>query len=221
MKTLQLIILLAVLTFGAAAQNVDDLVPVRLDGKWGYIDTNGVMVIEPQYYEPLEEMPVTRQDIDPRQENNDTSKFIKTVLENDKYSFADRKTGKIVIKPQFDEVEGFHNGFSIVKVNTKDTIKEEYDLAVVDELPFGETPIDYYVSSEGHTIYVYNGGFYCKYGYVSDETDEVKGVGVGGIYWSSSISDKPWHLSLSSLNVFPGNFLECYCGHSVRLVRPL
>lgn len=148
------------------AQNTDDLIPVCLDGKWGYIDTNGVMVIEPQFDESsMEETPIMRHE----EASNDSSKFVVSIIENGKYGFADRKTGKIVIKPQFDEVGLFYNGFSIVKINTQDTIKREYDLANDDLMPIGETPIGYYVSAEGHSIYVYNGGFYGKYGYVSDK----------------------------------------------------
>lgn len=172
-----LIILFVTLIFATTsdskAQDVESLIPIRLDGKWGYIDTTGKMVIEPQY----DVLPGTETESDfddfpfmvHRQEEDygDTTD-LETIFENNKYGFADKKTGKIVIKPQFDEVGVFHNGFSVVKINTRDTIKEEYDPAY-DMMPIYDTPIDSYISSDGHTIYVYNRGFYVKCGYVSDK----------------------------------------------------
>lgn len=103
------------------AQNTDDLIPVCLDGKWGYIDTNGVMVIEPQFdFSPMEESSEFSFIMRQEEATDDTSEFVVSISENGKYGFADRKTGKTVIKHQFDYAGWFNDkGFANIKKDGK------------------------------------------------------------------------------------------------------
>ena len=69
--------------------SVKGLRRVKKDGKWGFIDKNGKVVIEPQYdfAEPF-------------------SEGLGKVKKDGKWGFID-KSGKVVIEPQFDDVECF------------------------------------------------------------------------------------------------------------------
>ncbi|MDX2191638.1 MAG: WG repeat-containing protein [Bacteroidota bacterium] len=49
MKKFYLFLLIITYTFGASAQTSSDLLPVKIDYKWGFIDKEGNTVIQPQY----------------------------------------------------------------------------------------------------------------------------------------------------------------------------
>ena len=77
------------------------LAKVEKDGKWGFIDKNGKVVIEPQF-----------------DDAGDFSEGFAQVKKDGKYGFID-KSGKVVIEPQFDNVEYFIEGFAQVEKDGK------------------------------------------------------------------------------------------------------
>ena len=82
---------------GLAAVNTGDY----WDGKWGYIDKSGKMVINPQYASA-----------------KSFSEGLAAVYIEDKWGYID-KTGKMVINPQYDDAEIFSTGLAAVKVGEK------------------------------------------------------------------------------------------------------
>ena len=79
--------------FAADTPEEDLLYPVEIDGKWGYFDLTGKMVIAPNFDEV----------------NGPFVEGFGMVVINKKYGFID-KTGKIIIAPQFDWAAGFSGG---------------------------------------------------------------------------------------------------------------
>ena len=75
------------------------LYPIRQNGKEGFIDASGKIIVTPQF---------------------DWVDFFDEgfarVMINGKYGFVD-STGKIVIEPQFDYVNCFHDGLASIKLN--------------------------------------------------------------------------------------------------------
>ena len=82
----------------------DILLPAYKDGKWGFINHYGYMVIAPQYDDVIG--------------NSVTSEII-LVKQNDKVGYIDR-TGNLICSPKFDDIhhyddlEHFHNGYAAV-----------------------------------------------------------------------------------------------------------
>ncbi|EPU2627401.1 WG repeat-containing protein [Campylobacter coli] len=78
-----------------------DLIRVKIDGQWSFLDKNGEFAIEPKFdyvwsfWEGLAKVGL-----------------------NGKYGFID-KSGKIVIEPKFDGVGNFSEGLAKVKLNRK------------------------------------------------------------------------------------------------------
>jgi hypothetical protein len=74
----------------------DELAPVSTatDG-WGYIDTSGRLLIEPQFYSAM-----------------GFSEELAAVCTGDKWGFID-KTGHIVIEPRYDAVSLFSEGIAV------------------------------------------------------------------------------------------------------------
>jgi serine/threonine-protein kinase len=70
-------------------------------GKWGYIDSTGNMVIEPQFDNAYE-----------------FSDGIATVRIADKWGFIDM-TGQHVIDPQFDDTWAFYGGIARVRIGNE------------------------------------------------------------------------------------------------------
>ena len=95
--------LLALMLFCVACQNdgiVDDnsgRFPVCVDGKWGYIDTTGAIVIKPQFDEAKR-----------------FSEELAIVRDGGKYGYIDKR-GKYIIKPQFEAAGRFSEGVASVK----------------------------------------------------------------------------------------------------------
>ena len=77
------------------------LFPVKQDGKWGYIDKTGKIVINPQF-----------------DSATSFSKGLARVVIGDKWGYID-KTGKIVINPQFDSAASFCDGLARVVIGDK------------------------------------------------------------------------------------------------------
>lgn len=88
--------------FAADTPEEDLLYPVEIDGKWGYFDLTGKMVIAPNFDEV----------------NGPFVEGFGMVVINKKYGFID-KTGKIIIAPQFDWAAGFSGGVSRVQIGEK------------------------------------------------------------------------------------------------------
>ncbi|EHW6113851.1 WG repeat-containing protein [Campylobacter coli] len=78
-----------------------DLIRVKIDGQWSFLDKNGEFAIEPKFdyvwsfWEGLAKVELNR-----------------------KYGFID-KSGKIVIEPKFDDAWNFNEGLAGVKLNGK------------------------------------------------------------------------------------------------------
>lgn len=70
--------------------------PVKVKGKWGFIDSKGKLKVKPQFDEALE-----------------FSEGMAAVKLKNRWGFIDQ-SGKITIKPQFENVESFHEGFAFV-----------------------------------------------------------------------------------------------------------
>lgn len=89
----------------------DGLAAVSVNGKWGFINTKGEMVIAPQFDE--ESFVSFCSDL------LGYSEGLCLIKNSDnKYGYMD-KTGKIVIKCQYEDAGDFHDGLAKVKVNGK------------------------------------------------------------------------------------------------------
>ena len=116
----------------------EGLLDVKVNGKWGYVDRNGSMVIPPKYKDARgfsEGLAAVAFD-DGRNKwgfidrNGDViipaefddafyfSEGLGTIRTNDKIGFID-KSGKIVIEPKFEHTYGFSEGLAAVRVNGK------------------------------------------------------------------------------------------------------
>lgn len=74
------------------------MAPVQLGGKWGYINYNNEMVIEPSFERVL----------------GFSKKNLSSVQVNDKWGAIDT-TGQLVIEPQFEELSCLNNKPNIAK----------------------------------------------------------------------------------------------------------
>lgn len=138
MRGVALSICIAVLAFLSVtygqSRSSSDLLPVVQDGKWGYIDNTGKVVIKPQYglggdfSEGLAPV-LTREGrayidatgkiaIGPTREIVEARGFSEGLASvkasNSKSGYIDR-TGRFIIKPQFEEAYEFSNGLARVQ----------------------------------------------------------------------------------------------------------
>ncbi len=118
---------------------------VKIDGKYGYIDEIGNMVIK-LWFDGAE---------------NFLDGLAKIQIDN-KYGFIDQ-TGKIVIQPQFDGINNFSNGVAIVTINAKYGFIDQTGNIVIQ--PQFDDADDF---SEGLAIVTING----KYGFI-DQTGNI------------------------------------------------
>jgi WG containing repeat len=88
--------------FAVAQENQPRLRPIQKDGKWGFIDKTGKVVIEPQFYW-VEEF------------SEDLASF---EIEDGKHGYID-ETGKVVVEPVFDRAEDFSEGLAPVAKDFK------------------------------------------------------------------------------------------------------
>ncbi len=89
-------------TFGSAGTfSKEGLARVRIDGKWGYIDTRGEIVIQPEFVD-----------------SQRFSEGLAGVKIDDKWGYID-KTGNRVIPLQFDRAGDFSEGLARVRIGTK------------------------------------------------------------------------------------------------------
>uniref|UniRef100_UPI001F31B696 WG repeat-containing protein n=1 Tax=Campylobacter coli TaxID=195 RepID=UPI001F31B696 len=78
-----------------------DLIKVKIDGQWSFLDKNGEIAIEPKFDYVWS-----------------FSEGLAKVELNGKWGFIN-KSGKIVIEPKFDKVWDFREGLATVKLNGK------------------------------------------------------------------------------------------------------
>ncbi|MED7842166.1 WG repeat-containing protein [Campylobacter coli] len=112
-----------------------DLIRVKIDGQWSFLDKNGEFAIEPKFddawsfWEGLAKVELNRKwgfidksgkfIVKPKfDEAWDFSEGLAKVELNRKYGFMD-KNGKIVIEPKFDGVGNFSEGLAAVGLNGK------------------------------------------------------------------------------------------------------
>ncbi|MCI0472893.1 MAG: WG repeat-containing protein, partial [Ignavibacteria bacterium] len=103
MKRILLIGLVALLNI-ASAGNVSDSNPlfrIEADGKYGYIDTTGKIIIKPQF-----------------DNARDFYEGLAVVGIGQKWGYID-KTGMIVIESEYDYVYNFSEGLAIVELGEK------------------------------------------------------------------------------------------------------
>lgn len=87
----------------------DDVASICIDDKWGFIDVNGDIVIDPVFdYDPL-----TGEFTYPY-----FSEGLAAIRENGKWGFID-KSGIFRIAPRFDAVRGFKDGLAYVRIEGK------------------------------------------------------------------------------------------------------
>jgi len=85
----------------------EGMASVCVAGKYGFVDTNGTMVIQPQF-----------------EWAQAFCEGLAPVCIDSRYGFID-KTGKFVIKPQFDSAQQFSEGFAVVEMqNSKKKTKK-------------------------------------------------------------------------------------------------
>ena len=80
----------------AREKTYDKLLPVKMGGKFGYIDRDGKMVVNPQF--------------------DEASRFVQgraLISVGAKYGYID-ESGKLAINPQFDRADGFFEGLAAV-----------------------------------------------------------------------------------------------------------
>ena len=100
MNKIILFLILAFLQNNLFAQS-NDLIRIIQDGKIGYINNNGKIIINPIY-----------------KVGNDFSEGLSSVREHDKYGFIDSE-GKYVIEPKYDLAFNFYNGIAKVFLKGK------------------------------------------------------------------------------------------------------
>ena len=116
------------------------LYPIIVNGKHGYINNGGKIVIEPQYEEAR-----------PFQEE------LASIRINGKYGFIDKK-GKLVIQAQYELSSGYSEGLAIVKIDSRWILLDKNGCVVPDSHEF--VPAAHF--SEGRARIKIDG----KYGYI-------------------------------------------------------
>lgn len=170
----------------------EGLAAVKIDSKWGYIDTTGYIVIKPQFKDdPYSDLlyyfsegfaPVKIKGkwgfinttgkvvIKPQFEDYDYDGFVEglaAVKVKKKWGFID-KSGNIVIEPVFEDYEAFSEGLAAVQIKDKwGFINKSGEIVinpVFDEFLFNEEKrFPRYKFSEGLAAVRFNG----KWGYIN------------------------------------------------------
>lgn len=112
--------------------------------KWGFVDTNGNIVIEPRFYSV-----------------GDFSEGLCSVMSyNGKWGFID-KTGKIIINPKFDRVFRFEKGMAVVSINDKFGVINEKGEIIIN-------PIYDFIKPDGNLFLVLKNE---KWGWIDNENN--------------------------------------------------
>lgn len=176
----------------------EGLAAVRIEGKWGYIDTTGYIVIKPQFkddtyshilYDFSEGFaPVKIKDkwgfinttgrvvIEPQFEDYDYDGFVEglaAVKVKKKWGFID-KSGNIVIEPVFEDYEAFSEGLAAVQIKDKwGFINKSGEIVInpmFDEFLYAEEKrFPWYKFSEGLAAVRFNG----RWGYINKKGEFV------------------------------------------------
>jgi hypothetical protein len=134
---------------------------VSKDGKYGYINAKGKVLVQPVYDYLGWSFPT------------DSLTYVK---KDGKYGYINAK-GKLVIKPVYDNVDAFHNGIAVVKkngkwgvINTKGKfiVKAKYDFGT-DVLNSGVIQMR---KGDTYTYFNQNGEKIYSYSYTETDTDE-------------------------------------------------
>jgi hypothetical protein len=117
-----------------------NLFPVSENGKWGYVDEQGKMIIEPQF-EMASDF-----------KNDRAAVVIIDKGYKNLHGYID-KTGKMVVAPQYDEAGDFSDGLAVVSKNYRwgyidSTGKEVIPLQFIEALDFSEGLAAVYIQSE-------------------------------------------------------------------------
>lgn len=126
----------------------EDLIRVRLDGKWGFLDKTGNIAIPIKYEEA----------------GDFTEEGLVTAKLNGKYGYID-KTGNEVIPFKYDDANDFHEGLASVKTNGEWNLIDKMD-KVITPLKYDEGV--HFSKDEGLARVKLNG----KYGYI-DKTAKI------------------------------------------------
>lgn len=105
-------------SFDNARNFSEGLAAVERSGKWGFIDTTGHLAIPYQFDTPSAgpSMQCGRPVWGPAP--GDFSQGLAPVLMDNRWGFIDR-TGKVVIKPRFDQAYGFAGGYAAIRIDGK------------------------------------------------------------------------------------------------------
>jgi hypothetical protein len=119
-----------------------NLFPVSQNGKWGYVNEKGEIVIKPKF-----EMASDFKD------GLASVVVIDKVGYKNKYGFID-KSGKMVVEPQYDEVGDFSEGLAVVNKSYRwgyidTTGKEVIPLQFIEAFDFSEGLAAVYIQSDG------------------------------------------------------------------------
>jgi len=107
----------------------EELIPVKKDSKWGFININGTITIEPRFDYALS-----------------FSEGLACVQINNKWGYID-STGQIIIEPQFDDIPGnFKEGIVRIAKFDKDPALLPYSEIISTRSKFG------YSDREGNII---------------------------------------------------------------------
>lgn len=160
MKTILLAIFILTFPIIGLAQTKDKTMTlfwIREDGKYGYIDRTGKVVIKPQYENTM-----------------GFNEGLAATKMNGKYGYIDTK-GRWVIKPQFDFTYMFSEGLAMVRIGKQYAWIDRTGKIVIQPLDFEQVGQGF---KEGRLPVKRNGkwGFIDKTGKIVIETkfDEVK-----------------------------------------------
>jgi len=98
------------------------LYPVKVNGKWGYINRAGKVVVEPQFDAALDfQEGLGAFNVGGGRVTQNTRGFSETSFEGGKWGFVDA-SGKTVIEPQFDGAWYFSEGLALVQSNGPESL---------------------------------------------------------------------------------------------------
>ena len=145
MKSITIALMIGIFSVAGFAQKKDDkgmpLFWIREDGKYGYIDKAGKVVIAPQYENTM-----------------GFSEGLAATKKDGKYGYIDTK-GKWVIKPQFDFTYKFSDGLAMVRIGKQYAWIDKTGKTVIQPLDYDEVAQGF---SEGRLAVKKDG----KWGYI-------------------------------------------------------
>lgn len=147
MKALWFLIVVFSSTIMCYSQEKPTLFWIRENGKYGYIDKTGKVVIPPQFENTM-----------------GFSEGLAATKLNGKYGYIDT-TGKWVIEPKFDFTYKFSEGLAMVRIGKKFAWIDRSGKIVIEPQDFEDTAVGF---SEGRTAVKING----KWGYI-DTTGKI------------------------------------------------